>query len=178
MSHYHWVAQFQRCYDMAVQQYRQGNRQPATYFNTEESAFLAQIGCTAQEVYDFAEDICQDGVPSFGDALLITSARRDYFLTIQKGQPTGKAIQMADLPAKDAEVAGFRWLPRIIAKARAKLRGELPAELMYGCGGDRRFLSSVNIHPADFLRHVWAARDDDQRIIEYVQRQAARSKQV
>jgi hypothetical protein len=171
MNCYDWVARFQRCYDKAVDQYRQGNRQPATYFNPAESAFLAGIGCTARELYDFAEDWCQYQAPSFGDTLLITAVRRDYFLTVQHGQPTGKTIAMADLPPKDAAVAGFKWLPRIIAKARAKLRGEMPDALMYGCAGDRQFLQSVNIHPADFLRHVWAAGNDDQRIIRYVQQQ-------
>jgi hypothetical protein len=173
MNEYDWVAQFQLCYDKAVGQYRQGNRQPATYFNADDSAFLASIGHTAQELYDFAEDGCNGSEPSFGTALLIASARRDFFLTVQKGKPSGRTIPMANLPAKFAEVAGFKWLPRIIVKARAKLAGEMPAELMYGCEGDRKFLSSVNTHPADFLRYVWSARDDDQKIIEYVKRQAA-----
>jgi hypothetical protein len=44
---------------------------------------------------------------------------------------------------------------------------------MYSCGGDRAFLKKVDIHPADFLREVWAARDDDRKIIEYVTKQAA-----
>ena len=70
-------------------------------------------------------------------------------------------------------MAGVAWLPRLIAKARAKLRGEMPGELMYGCGGDRAFLRRVNIHPADFLREVWSARDDDEKIIEYVKRSSA-----
>ena len=51
----------------------------------------------------------------------------------------------------------------------------MPDELMYGCGGDRAFLKKVQIHPADFLRTVWSARDDDHKIIAYVQ-QCARLK--
>lgn len=176
MNDYTWEEQFRQCYDKAVAQYRQGNRQSSTYFNAAETAFLTGIGHTAQEVYDFAEDACNGGEPPYGTALLVASARRDFFLTVQKGKPTGKTISMADLPAKDAEVAGFKWLPRIIAKARAKLAGEMPADLMFGCGGDRNFLRSVNIHPADFLRYVWAARGDDAKIIEFVKRQAAASK--
>ena len=115
----------------------------------------------------------RSGDLSYGDVLLIASARRDYFRVIQKGKPTGHTIRTADLPPKDAAVAGFVWLPRIIPKARAKLCGEMPPDLMYGCGGDRAFLKKVNIHPADFLRFVWSARDDDQKIIEYVKRCAA-----
>jgi len=173
MSTYDWADRFRQLYDKAVERYRTGNRRAAEYFNAAEDEFLASIGCTAQELYDFAEDFCNGGEPTFGTVLLITSARRDYFVVIQKSQPDGKQISMAELPAKDAAVAGFAWLPRIIAKARAKLRGEMPPELMYGCGGDRRFLKSVGIHPADFLRHVWSAGDDDQKIIDYVKRHAA-----
>ena len=54
--------------------------------------------------------------------------------------PTGHTVDMEQLPAKAAQVDGIAWLPRIIAKARAKLRGEMPPDLMYDCGGDRDFL--------------------------------------
>ncbi len=172
MHDYDWVDVFQKCYDKAVAAYGKGNRQASTYFNAEEQAFLASIGCTPQELYDFAEDWCGAKEPSFGTALLIAAARRDFFLVVQQGKPSQRRITMADLPPKDAEVAGFRWLPRLIAKAHAKLRGEMPPELMYGCGGDRAFLQKVNIHPADFLRVVWSARDDDQKIIDYVKKRA------
>jgi hypothetical protein len=57
----------------------------------------------------------------------------------------------------------------LIVKARAKLRGEMPTELMYGCGGDRAFLRKTGIHPADFLRVTWAAGEDDRKIVAYVQ---------
>jgi hypothetical protein len=173
MNNYLWTETFRQTYDHAVAQYRAGNRAPAAFFDADQAAFLTGIGYTAQELYDFAEDAVKYGEPSFADALLIASVRRDYFLIVQKGRVAGQQIRMADLPPKDAAVAGFAWLPRLIAKARAKLRGEMPAELMYGCGGDRNFLKSVNIHPADFLRHVWAAGADDAPIIEFVRRSAA-----
>jgi hypothetical protein len=175
MNNYDWTNKFRQLYDKAVKLYTGGNRQPATYFTADETAFLAGIGHTAQEMYDFAEDAVKYNEPSFGDALLTASVRRDYFLVIQKGKLSGRTIRMEDLPAKTAAVEGFAWLPRIIAKARAKLRGEMPADLMFGCGGDRNFLKSVNIHPADFLRYVWAAGDDDRKIIAYVKQQAGRA---
>ena len=84
----------------------------------------------------------------------MTAARRDYFLVVQRGQVSAPALRLDEFPAMEAEVAGLAWLPRIIVKARAKLRGELPAELMYCCGADRKFLLKVHIHPADFLREV------------------------
>jgi len=174
MNNYTWGSTFRQCWEKAVAQYAAGNRQPATYFNAEETKFLAGIGCTAQEVYDFAEDWSRGQESTFETALLITAARRDYFLVIQKGMPTGRVVSMSELPAKTAAAAGFEWLPRVIAKARIKLRGEMPADLMYGCGGDRAFFKKINMHPADFLREVWAARDDDQKIVEYVKQSAAK----
>jgi hypothetical protein len=106
-------------------------------------------------------------------ALLITATRREYFLSVQKGKRSGRVIDMDKLPSKSAQLGGIEWLPRIIEKAQAKLRGEMPPELMYCCGGDRAFLSEQGIHPADFLREVWAAGDDHQRILEFVRQSAA-----
>ncbi len=66
------------------------------------------------------------------------------------------------------------YLPRILAKGRAKLRGELDPDLMFGCGGDRRFFKNHgDIHPADFLRHVWAAGDNDQKVADWIKAQQA-----
>jgi hypothetical protein len=175
MDEYHWADRFRELYDKAVEQYRGGNRAPSSCFNKAETAFLAAIGHSAQELYDFAEDAVKYGAPSFGTALLIASARRDYFLVIQKGKPSRRTITMDGLPAKEAAVDGITWLPRIIAKAHAKLKGEMPAELMFGCAGDRRFLESVNIHPSDFLRYVWAAGDNDRKVVAYVKKQAGRA---
>lgn len=107
MNNYHWTETFRQTYDHAVAQYRAGNRLPAAFFNPDQAAFLAGIGHSAQELYDFAEDAVKYNEPSFGDALLIASARRDFFLVVQKGQTTGKQIRMEDLPPKDAAVAGF-----------------------------------------------------------------------
>ena len=175
MNNYTWTETFRALYDSAVARYRAGNRAPASCLTAGETAFLAAIGHTAQELYDFAEDAVLSSEPSFADALLIAAVRRDYFLVVQKGKPSGRTIRMEELPPKDAAVAGLVWLPRIIPKARAKLRGEMPVELMYGCGGDRNFLKSVQVHPADFLRHVWAAGEDDRKIIESVKHSVAGS---
>jgi hypothetical protein len=82
--------------------------------------------------------------------------------------PSLKILTPAELPAKTAELDGIVWLPRILGKARAKLRGEMHPDMMFGCGGDRAFLAKYDIHPADFLRVVWAAGDDDQKVLAYV----------
>jgi hypothetical protein len=70
-------------------------------------------------------------------------------------------------------VDGIVWLPRILPKTRAKLRGELPASMMYGCGGDRRFFKENDILPAEFLALVWRAADDDGAIIAWVKARRA-----
>ena len=66
------------------------------------------------------------------------------------------------------KLGDIAWLPRIIIKAKAKLRGELHPDIMFCCQGDMNFLSNHDIHPADFLRVVWAANDDDEKILDYI----------
>lgn len=172
MNTYHWDETFRALHKKAVEQYEAGNRQPESYFTEHERHWLNDQGCSAQEVYDFAEDYCSDQEPSFGTALLITAVRRDYFLWDQKGRPSDRTISMENLPPKEEKLGGHEWLPRIIEKARAKLRGEMPADLMYGCGGDRAFLSKVGVHPADFLNLIRRCGEDREAIVDYVQRHA------
>lgn len=142
-------------------------------FGSAQRQFLDSLGATPQEIFDFVEDTFHGGEPGFETTLLITATRREYFLGVQKGQRSGRVIDMDKLPPKSAELGGIEWLPRIIAKAKAKLRGEMPAELMYSCGGDRAFLREHGIHAADFLREVWAAGDDNERILDFVRKSAA-----
>ena len=48
-----------------------------------------------------------------------------------------------------------------------------PSDIMYSCGGDLNFLkNNGDIHPADFLRQVWAAGEDDQKLASWVAAQA------
>lgn len=169
-----WTQHFRRCFDKASAAYKGGDTKPGAGLDAADLAFLKAIGHTAQEIFDFVEDLQRHQEPSYEDALLIASARRDFFLFVQQGKPSGKVVAREQLPAKTDAVEGIEWLPRIIAKARAKLRGEMSPDTMYGCGGDRGFLKKVNIHPSDFLRYVWAARDDDRKIIDYVKQAAGR----
>jgi hypothetical protein len=175
MSNYDWTKQFKALYDKAFALYQKGQRGSETYFDPVESAFLDSIGTTAQEIYDFAEDASNYSDPDYSTALLITAARRDYFLTIQHGKKSGKVVSADQLPAKTDKLEGIEWLPRIIEKACLKLQGEMAFEIMYGCGGDRKFLSAHRIHPADFLRVVWSAKEDKAVIVEYVKRLSGKS---
>ena len=173
MDNYHWAKTFGDHFADALDAYRAGKRDADSMFTPAVREFLKTIGATPQEIFDFVEDTFHGGEPGAETALLVTAVRREYFLTVQKGKPSASLIDMDKLPAKSAELAGIEWLPRIIEKAKAKLRGEMPPDLMYGCGGDRAFLREHGIHPADFLREVWAADQDVARVIDYVQRAAA-----
>ncbi len=174
MSNYNWADTFREVYDSGYEVYMRGEKYPDEMFTEEQLEFLRSIGATGQEIFDFVEDnILSGGEPSFETVLLITAARRDYFLSQQRGQWTDEKVRVADLPAKTAELDGIVWLPRIIAKARAKLRGQMPEELMYGCGGDRPFCKRHNIHLADLLRVVWMAGENDDLIVQYIKSQSS-----
>ena len=175
MKKHTWSSDFRTLFDRCSALYRSGKHDLSVWFSPAEIAFLGSIGCREREFFDFIEDHChaEGGEPTFETALLIAAARRDYFLTIQKGVNSGRIIPPAELPAKSAALDGIVWLPRIIAKARAKLRGEMDPDTMYGCGGDREFSDRNQVNLADFLRVVWAAEGDDKKILDYVK--AARS---
>ncbi len=155
-----WTVTFRDLYDKALTLYRNGQRGAESYFTGEDITFLSSIGAIAQELYDFAEDAVNYGEPDFGTALLITAARRDYFLYHLGGAAPGPRLTMEDYPAKDAEFEGIRWLPRITLKAQTRLEGTMPLDMMYGCGGDRAFFVKHGVHGADFLRIVWSAGGD------------------
>ncbi len=170
MSHYTFASEFRALYDHAVKLYASGQRSAGAYFDANQTAWLAANGLTAQHLYDYAEDHNKGGEPGYDIALGIEFIRRDYFLNVQGGRPSADRLDEGRLPAKDATVEDVVWLPRIIPKARAKLRGELPASLMYCCGGDRRFFKTNDIHPAEFLSLIWRSGDSDQTIIDWVVR--------
>ena len=170
MSNYDWPDEFRKVYNAASQRYAKGERSPQKLFSKTETEFLGSIGCTAQELFDFIDDLARYGEPNYETTLLTTAVRRDYFFLVQNGVPTGKTVSMSSLPAKTDAVDGIEWLPRLIEKARIKLRGEMPPDLMYGCGGDRPFLRSMNVELAEFLRLVWTCGDDNPKIVEYVKK--------
>jgi hypothetical protein len=173
MKHYDFPAHFRALYDHAVGLYAQGQRGAGTFFNREQAACLAAHGLTAQHLYDYAEDHVAGGEPGCDQALAIELVRRDYFLTAQYGRASTLVLDEAALPAKTDTARGIGWLPRLIPKAKAKLRGELPAALMYCCGGDRRFFKTHDILPAEFLSLVWRHERDDAAIIDWVVRRSA-----
>ena len=174
MNHYNFGGRLREVWGKACAQYAKGQRGADNYFGADELAFLAANGITAQHLYDYAEDFTGAGEPSWDTALAIELVRRDYFLNAQGGTVSGVVLDETQMPAKTDAIRGIEWLPRIIPKTRAKLRGELPASLMYCCGGDRRFFKAHDIHPAEFLTLVWRKERDDNAIVDWVvQRRAA-----
>ena len=173
MKHYDFPQKFRALYDKAVGLYAKGQRGADTLFNAEELAWLAANGLTAQHLYDYAEDHAGYGEPGPDHALAIECVRRDYFLNVQNSHASKTVLDVEKMPAKTDAVRGIEWLPRIIPKTKAKLRGELPASLMYCCGGDRRFFKTHDILPAEFLSVVWRHEKDDAAIIDWVARRSA-----
>jgi hypothetical protein len=178
MSDSNWRDEFTRLFQAAVPKYRAGHQKAAGLVDEKGRAFLASIGYTEQEFFDFVEDFAKGGEPTLETALAIAEVRRDYFRDEQKGVASAYRIDMAELPSKDAEVAGIGWLPRLIPKAEAKLRGEMPPDLMYGCGGDRKFFRTSGIDPAAFLREVWRAGGDRDAVVRWVQKNRTVAAQV
>ena len=175
MKHYDFADKFRALYHQAVAAYAAGQSEPSTYFADDEKCFLAANGIGVQAMYDYAEDHNNGGEPGYERALAIETVRRDYFLNVQQGQAATPMIDVATLPAKADAVNGIVWLPRLIPKTKAKLRGELPASLMYSCGGDRNFFRTHDIHPAEFLSLVWRNENNDAATIDWVVQRSAAS---
>ncbi|MBA2744468.1 MAG: hypothetical protein H0U43_09230 [Chthoniobacterales bacterium] len=162
---YGWQQRLRELYDKAQVKYSNDNRKVETMFTPREVNVLREFGAKPMELYDYAEDSSD---LDWETALLITAARRDYFLQEQDGVWSEKMISVEALPAKTEEMDGIVWLPRIIQKAMGRLRGELPNDLMYCCGGDRKFFRTHDVHPADFLRMVWAAKGKPDKVLAYI----------
>ena len=157
-----WNDYFLTLFDSCCASYRGGVRQLEKFYTGEDRAFLATIGYQTREFFDFVEDYCETGDPSASTALLVAAVRRDYFLTIQKGVTSERQLTVEELPSFGHQLEGYAYLPRILAKARAKLRGELDPDVMFGCGGDR-----------NFLRRVWAVGDNDAKLVAWIKSQTA-----
>ena len=173
MKHYDFAPKFQVLYDQAVALYAKGQRGADTFFAADETQWLAANGLTPQHLYDYAEDQANYGEPGFAQALAIEAIRRNYFVNVQEGRALSTVLDEAALPAKTDAVKGIAWLPRLMPKTRAKLRGELPTSLMYCCGGDRKFLKAHDISPSEFLGVVWRHEHDDAAVIDWVARRSA-----
>jgi hypothetical protein len=165
----HWNDTFTALFERCVEAHRDGGFDYETGYSEEDLSFLAEIGHKKRELFDFVEDFLDGADLCASTALLVAAVRRDYLLVEQGGNTSEKEINREDLPSREEEFEGIKYLPRILVKARAKLRGELDPDTMFSCGGDRNFLAkNGKIHPADFLRRVWAAGDDDSKVAAWI----------
>jgi hypothetical protein len=176
--HHDYQGTLAQIWEKAVSRYKAGHHSPEGFLTDEDLHFITSLGMNVMDVFDFAEDWVCEGAPDLATFLLIHDARRDFFLRRQQGQSSSHRLDSSTLPAKTDELSGIRWLPRIIPKARAKLRGELPADTMFCCGGDRNFFRTNDIHPSEFLRVVENAGDDDQAIINWVEKRSPLTKSI
>jgi hypothetical protein len=168
MKHYNYQSTLQTIWKSGVERYESGKKTPDALLNDSELQFLSSIGLNKMDLFDYVEDFVLEGVPSWSTFATICDIRRSYFLEVQKGVFSTNVVEANELPAKTDEIEGIRWLPRIIPKALGKLRGELCPDIMYCCGGDRNFLETNDIHPAEFLRIVWQFEDNPNAIMQWV----------
>ena len=125
-----WKSEFKDAWERGIAAWKAGRKSAATMFDPKDMAFLASIGCTAQELFDFVDDFLGYDDFDFETVLAVTAIRREYFLNVMHGKSTGRVVPMNELPAKAAAVDGIAWLPRLIAQARINLRGEMNPDLM------------------------------------------------
>lgn len=149
-----------------VRSWKTGQRSPRTMFSPAEGEFLTSIGCSVQEMFDFVEDLQEYGEPDFETVCGVQELCREYLHTVMGGQRSGLAASIDVLPRKSDTLGGVAWLPRLIVKARLKLRGEMPPDLMYGCGGDRPFVRRMGTTLQGFLKLVWECGNDDQAVLD------------
>lgn len=160
-------AQFNTLFDKCLAQYKSGNTNFDSYYNQEDLAFLASIGYKVREFFDFIEDYGDAQVPTPQEAIAIAQIRQNYLQQEQAGTPSTHEISHDELPVFGETIQGIDYLPRILFKATAKLKGELDPDIMFGCGGDRRFISKFPAYTlSSFLQLVWDSNFDGDKIAE------------
>src|SRR5262249_61539089 len=70
-----WEEGFRNVYQRGVLAWKEGRRTAAAMFQKPDVTFLAGIGCTAQELFDFVDDAQRYGEPDFTTALAIAEIR-------------------------------------------------------------------------------------------------------
>ncbi|MDG1889941.1 MAG: DUF5069 domain-containing protein [Verrucomicrobiota bacterium] len=170
MEESNWKSRFRELFESSRQRFKSGHHSVELLFGDDEINFLSSIGCQAQELFDFVEDHVRYGEPDAEMALMVAAVRERYLREVQHGVCSKKVAHASLLPPKPQAMEGIPWLPRLIAKARAKLRGELDQSTMYGCAGDRPFLASYDMDLVQFLELVWNAGEDDRAILNALRR--------
>ncbi len=165
-----WNDRYMMIFKAAVERYHlHPQTQAERFFLPEELEFLTSIGSSAAETHAYVREYATMGEPSPSTTLLITAARRSFFMTQLRGISGAQPVRAKDLPAESEAFQEIPYLPHIIRKATAKLHGTLDPAIMYYNEKDREFLREHgNIPPADFLYLTWSARGDNQKIVMHV----------
>ena len=130
--HENWRQQFHELFFTGVKRYEAGRHSPESMFETEDTIFLESIGCSTLEMFDFCDDYVRWGDVIYEHVEELQAVRLKHYQTTLNREPAERQMSMDEFPAKSDEAEGIAWLPRLITKARAKLAGSLPADLMYG----------------------------------------------
>jgi hypothetical protein len=166
MSYEDRMQQLREVHSRGVAAWREGKRSPSTMFSEADARLLSSFGCTEQELFDFVDDLMAYGEPDLETVCEVQALRLAYLEKVMGGRRSDFVASMDALPRKTDAIDGIAWLPRLIAKARLKLRGEMPPDLMYGCGGDRPFVRRMGTSLPAFLQLVWDCGDDDRAVVE------------
>ncbi len=127
-----WKRQFRALFNEGVERHKAGRQSPDAMFERKEVAFLESIGCSTQEMFDFCDDYVNWDDVIYKHVEELQAVRYEYFKNELNSHPASRRMEMHEFPAKTDEVEGVAWLPRLMVKARAKLAGQLPTDLMYG----------------------------------------------
>jgi len=154
----------------ACANYRSGERVASKIVSEAGVQAFADLGIREQVIFDFAEDFIRYGEPSNEDFQSVVAIRQAYFAESLGGRWPGAVVSESALPLRTDAWEGIPWLPRITRKASCFLDGSLPSDVMFGCGGDRRFLKEHGLDLAEFLTAVNDAKGDDGAILRRVRR--------
>ena len=127
-----WKQRFRALFNEGVERHKTGRQSPDAMFEEVDIEFLESIGCSSQEMFDFCDDYVRWDDVIYDHVEGLQSVRYEYFKNELNSKPASRRMEMGEFPEKSDEVEGIAWLPRLIVKARAKLDGQLPADLMYG----------------------------------------------
>lgn len=152
----------------AVEAYRAGQRDADALVMPEHRDFLKRIGVSSQVVKDYAEDFVKHAAPDAATFIAVAEARKQFFHTTQRSIPATRIVQEPELPLREEQWDGIPWLPRIAMKARCFLEGTLCDDVMYGCGGDRRFIAEHHLSLPGFLEIVRGSEGAPEKIVAAV----------
>jgi len=103
-----WNDQFLDLFRSCLDKFKSGNKDFNTYYSEPDLEFLRSIGCKPRELFDFVEDLGDEGSPSESTALLVAAVRRDYFLVVQEEVHSDREITQNDLPTFGDKLTGLR----------------------------------------------------------------------